>query len=85
MTAQKPPREPINTTTHECDIVIFGIRRTILKISPHLQKRNEEFHQSKKKKVRENLSQYLLDDKVIKNFVQQLREEEVWFEGVNLY
>ncbi|CAH1755901.1 1415_t:CDS:10 [Entrophospora sp. SA101] len=68
----------------ECDVVIFGIRRTILKISPHLQKRNEEFHQSKKKKFRENLSQYLLDDKVIKDFVQQLREEEVWFEGFKL-
>ncbi|CAJ0866271.1 13983_t:CDS:10, partial [Entrophospora sp. SA101] len=81
---ENPPREPINTTTHECDVVIFGIRRTILKISPHLQKRNEEFHQSKKKKFRENLSQYLLDDKVIKDFVQQLREEEVWFEGFKL-
>ena len=55
MVEKKPPHEPLNTTTHNCDLVIFNIRRAVLKISPHFLKRNEEFRNSKKKKIRENL------------------------------
>ncbi|MCE8163466.1 MAG: hypothetical protein I3273_05500 [Candidatus Moeniiplasma glomeromycotorum] len=80
---KEPPIEPINTTTTNCKIVIFGIHRTVLKISPHCWKRNEEFRQSKKKKVRESLNQYLLSKKEIKELVQQINEKEVWFEGIN--
>lgn len=74
---KEPPIEPINTTTTNCKIVIFGIHRTVLKISPHCWKRNEEFRQSKKKKVRESLNQYLLSKKEIKELVQQINEKEV--------
>ena len=78
MVAQKqPPTEPINTTTTECKVVIFGIPRTVLKISPHCWKRNKEFQQSKKKKVREHLDQYLLSEKEIRELVQQIDEKEV--------
>jgi hypothetical protein len=83
MVAKQPPREPINTTIHNCDAVIFDIRRIVLKISPHYWKRNEEFRDSKKKKIRENLIQYLLDDKVIKDFAQQLHQVDPLFEGTN--
>jgi hypothetical protein len=75
MTAKKPPQEPINTITIDCDVEILGITRTVLKISPHFEKHNEEFRSSKKKKIRENLEQYLLDKKVIKDFVQQLHKK----------
>ena len=84
MTTKKPPQEPINTTTHECNIIIFGIKRTVLKISPHYQKRNEEFHESKKKRIKENLNQYLLGDNLIKDFVQQLNNEKPEAEGINV-
>jgi hypothetical protein len=57
MTVKQPPQEPANTITGECDIIMLGIRRTVLKISPHFQKRNEEFRASKKAKIKENLSQ----------------------------
>jgi hypothetical protein len=65
------------------DITILGICRTVLKISPHFLKRNEEFRQSKKKKIRENLEKWLLDDEVIKNFIQQLDGKKVRKEGIN--
>ena len=74
MTRKQPP-ESANTITTGCDVVIFGIRRTVL------IKRNEEFLNSKKVKIKQNLFQYLLNDKVIKNFVQQLHEKESLFEG----
>jgi hypothetical protein len=78
MVAQKqPPTEPINTATTECEVVIFGILRTVLKISPHCWKRNKEFHQSKKKKVQEHLDQYLLSKKEIRELVQQINDKEV--------
>jgi hypothetical protein len=83
MTAKKPPQEPINTITIDCDVEILGITRTVLKISPHFEKHNEEFRSSKKKKIRENLEQYLLDKKVIKDFVQQLHKKEPEFEGTH--
>jgi hypothetical protein len=63
--AKKPPQEPANTITIDCDIEMLGIRRTVLKISPHFLKRNEEFRSSKKTKIKENLANWLLDDKVI--------------------
>ena len=77
MVAKQPPPEPTNTITHNCDIVIFGISRTVLKISPHCWKRNKEFQASKKVKVKENLANWLLDKEVIKNLIQQLKEKEV--------
>ena len=80
---KQPPSETTNNITYDCDIKIFEFRRTILKISPHCWKRNEEFQASKKKKIKENLDQYLLDKKVIKDFVQQLRDEDIWFESIN--
>ena len=83
MTILKPPQEPANTTADKCNIKILGIRRKILKISPHCWKRNEEFRQSKKKKIRENLEKWLLDDKVIKDFIQQLDNKKVRKEGIN--
>jgi hypothetical protein len=83
MIAQKPPQEPTNIITTDCDVVVRGIRRTVLKISPHLFKRNDEFRQSKKKRIKKNLNQYLLDDKIIKNFVQQLDGKKVRSEGIN--
>ncbi|CAG8736912.1 10669_t:CDS:2, partial [Ambispora leptoticha] len=76
MVAQQPPTEPINITTTECEVVIFGVLRTVLKISPHCWKRNEEFRQSKKKKVQEHLDQYLLSKKEIRELVQQINEKE---------
>jgi len=60
---------------------MLGVRRTVLKISPHLFKRNNEFRASKKVKIKENLTNWLLDDQVIKNFVQQLHEKEPEDEG----
>lgn len=57
MTVKKPPQEPANTITDKCDILMLGIRRTVLKISPHCWKRNLEFKASKKVKVKDNLSQ----------------------------
>ena len=83
MTAKKPPQEPVNTITIDCDIIMLGIRRTVLKISPHFLKRNEEFKASKKAKIKENLNKWLLDEKVIKNFVQQLDQKEPEEEGVD--
>ena len=83
MTVLKPPQKPVSTITDKCNIKILGIRRKILKISPHCLKRNEEFRQSKKKKIRENLEKWLLDDKVIKDFVQQLDNKKVRKEGIN--
>ena len=83
MTVKKPPQEPINTTTGKCDILMLGIRRTVLKISPHCWKRNLEFQASKKTKIRNNLNQWLLDKEVIKDFVQQLHEKEPEDEGVH--
>ncbi len=83
MVAKKQPPEPINTITTDCNVLIHGIRRKILKISPHCWKRNEEFRQSKKKKIKENLENYLLSEKVIKDLVQQISEDGIWFEGVN--
>ncbi|CAG8845528.1 21784_t:CDS:2 [Gigaspora margarita] len=80
---EEQPPEPINTTTDECEVVILGFKRTILKISSHCWKRNEEFRASQKFKVKENLANWLLDKEIIKDLVQQLREEEVWFEGIN--
>ena len=77
MVVKKSPPEPINTITTGCDVIIFDIRRMVLKISPHYWKRNEEFRQSKKKKVRENLIQYLLSKKEIKDLVQQINDKEV--------
>jgi hypothetical protein len=83
MTAKKPPQEPANTITTDCDIEMLGIRRTVLKISPHYLKRNEEFRTSKKKKIRENLNNWLLDEKIIKDFVQQLDKKEPEEEGID--
>jgi hypothetical protein len=83
MTAKKPPQEPANTATTDCDIEMLGIRRTVLKISPHLFKRNEEFRVSKKVKIKGNLENYLLDEKVIKDFVQQLDKKEPEEEGID--
>ena len=83
MTAKSPPQEPANTITTDCDIEMLGIHRTVLKISPHFLKRNEEFRTSKKIKIKENLDQYLLDEKIIKNFVQQLDKKEPEEEGVD--
>ena len=57
MTVKKPPQESANTITDKCDILMLGIRRTVLKISPHCWKRNLEFKASKKVKVKDNLSQ----------------------------
>jgi len=81
--AKKPPQEPVNTTTTDCDIEMLGIRRTVLKISPHCWKRNEEFRASKKVKIKENLANWLLDEKIIKDFVQQLDKKEPEEEGVD--
>ncbi|KLL03208.1 MAG: hypothetical protein MRERV_48c001, partial [Mycoplasmataceae bacterium RV_VA103A] len=35
MDTKQPPKEPTNIITADCNKVILGIRRTILKISPH--------------------------------------------------
>ena len=83
MVVKKPPQEPVNTITGECDIIMLSIRRTVLKISPHCWKRNAEFQASKKVKVKDNLNQWLLDKEVIKDFVQQLHEKEPQDEGVH--
>lgn len=77
MVAKKQPPEPINTTTDNCNVLIHGIRRTVLKISPHCWKRNEEFRQSKKKKIRDHLEKYLLNERVIKDLVQQISEDGI--------
>ena len=77
MVAKKQPPEPINTITTNCNVLIRGLRRTVLKISPHCWKRNEEFRQSKKKKIKENLENYLLGEKVIKDLVQQISEDGI--------
>ncbi|CAI2186707.1 4790_t:CDS:2 [Funneliformis geosporum] len=78
-----PLKVEISITKDNNQHVIFGLLRTVLKISPHCWKRNEEFQASKKAKVKENLANWLLDKEVIKNLIQQLKEKEVWFEGVN--
>jgi len=85
MVTKKPPKEPDNPITDKCDVIIHGIRRTILKINDwsHIELHNEEFRNSKKKKIKENLDQYLLTPDVIKDFVQQIREEDMWFERVS--
>jgi hypothetical protein len=62
---------------------MLGIRRTVLKIIPHYRKRNEEFRSSKKAKIKENLANWLLDEKIIKDFVQQLDKKEPEEEGVD--
>ena len=83
MTVKKPLQEPTNTITTDCDIEMLGIRRTVLKISPHLFKRNEEFRASKKVKIKGNLENYLLDKKVVRDFIQQLDKKEPEEEGVD--
>lgn len=84
MVEKKTPPEPTNLITDKCDIIIRGIGRTILKIDwLHLKKRNEEFRASKKKKIRENLDQYLLNPSIIKGFVQQLERKPLRSEGTN--
>lgn len=83
MTGEKLPQEPDKTITTDCDVVILGIRRTILKISPHLWKRNKEFRASKKTKIKQNLEQYLLSKEEIKGFVQQLHNKDPKEEGIN--
>ena len=83
MDTKQPPKEPIGVITINCNKTILGIRRTVLKISPHYQKRNEEFRTSKKKKIKENLKQWLLDEKVIKSFIQQINDNKIRKEGVH--
>ena len=80
---KQPPQEPINTITDKCDILMLGIRRTVLKISPHCWKRNLEFQASKKAKIKDNLNRWLLDKEIIKEFVQQLNKKEPEEEGVD--
>ena len=83
MVEKKTPPEPTNLITDKCEVVIRGIRRTVLKIDwLHIKKRNDEFKTSKKKKIRENLDQYLLDSEIIKDFVQQLEGKQLRDEGV---
>ena len=77
MVSEQLPKKLTNITVYECNIVILDVRRTILKISQHYQKHNGEFRISRKKKVRENLKQYLLDDEIIKGFVKQLEQKEI--------
>ena len=81
--SKKPPQEPANIITTDCDIEMLGIHRTVLKISPHFLKRNDEFRVSKKIKIKENLSNWLLDETVIKEFVQQLDKKEPEEEGID--
>lgn len=83
MKAEKHPQEPENTITTDCNITMLGIRRNILKISPYCWKRNEEFLNSKKTKIKDNLKQWLLDKEIIKNFVQQLDGKEPEDEGID--
>lgn len=59
--SKKPSQEPANTITTDCDIEMLGVRRTVLKINYHFLKRNEELRNSKKTKVKENLSNWLLE------------------------
>ena len=84
---EKKPQEPDNpiTDNYKCDITILGIRRTILKFNdwPHIELHNKEFRRSKKKKIKENLDQYLLTPDIIKDFVHQIHEEDMWFERVS--
>ena len=54
--SKKPSQEPANAITTKCDIEMLGVRRTVLKISPHFLKRNEEFRDSKKIKIKKNLA-----------------------------
>lgn len=83
MVEKKTLQEPTNLITDKCDVVIRGIRRTVLKIDwLHIKKRNDEFRNSKKKKIRENLDQYLLNPSIIKGFVQQLEGKQLRDEGV---
>ena len=77
MASEQPPKEPSGTITTDCNKVVLGIRRTILKISPHCWKRNAEFQTSKKEKIKENLSQWLLDKETIKSFVQQINQKDM--------
>lgn len=83
MITKKSAQEPANTIAIDCDIEMLGIRRTFLKISSHFLKRNQEFRASKKTKIKENLANWLLDNKVIKDFVQQLDKKEPEEEGVD--
>ena len=89
MVAKKPPQEPDNPITDKgtpikCDVIIRGIRRTILEVDwPHIELHNKEFRSSKKKKIKENLDQYLLTPDIIKNFVQQLEGKRLRDEGIN--
>ena len=84
MVKKKRPKEPNNPITDKCDVIIRGIRRTDLKIDwSHIDEHNEEFRNSKKKKVKENLNQWLLDKEVIKDFVQQLEGKKLRDEGVH--
>lgn len=80
MASEQPPRKFSNINTYKISAIILDVNRTILEISQHYQKHNDEFRQSKKKKIRESLEQYLLDDKIIKDFVQQLAWRKIWFE-----
>lgn len=80
---EQPPKESADIITTDCDKIILGIRRTILKISPHCWKRNKEFQASKKAKIRDNLKRWLLDKEVIKDFVHQIVDHSVRKEGIN--
>ena len=79
MMVKKPPQD-----TTDCDIVMLGVRRTTSKIDwPHIEKRNKEFRTSKKTKVKENLTNWLLDKKTIKDFIRQLDQKEPEEEGID--
>jgi hypothetical protein len=80
---QQSPKIPVGTVAVDCDKVIFDIKRIVLKVSPHYKKRNEEFQRSKKMKVKENLSRWLLDEEIIRNFIQQINQEDIWFVGIH--
>lgn len=77
MATKNQPPESANTITTDCNVLVHDVRRTVLKISPHCWKRNGEFRQSKKKKVRDHLEKYLLNEKVIKDLVQQISEDGI--------
>ena len=82
MVEKKTPPEPTNLITDKCEVIIRGIRRTVLKIDwLHLKKRNEEFRASKKKKIKEIRLFYSLklDNRVMNKNLKKVKKFRVKF------
>src|SRR5687768_6349853 len=81
----KLPQKPTNLREYECDLIINGQHFTKLEISPYYEKHNQELLEAlKRKKIvlsKEELSNKLITDNLIRKLILQLDGEKVDEDG----